>query len=135
MLNISTAFINLLQGSTAVTSLVPASSIMTGPVDIVVESQSGLLMPQINLHPISEVVATVPLNTKQTRIQLDIWSRKSELEAEQIYEAVISALNFQQYNNSGSHIYWQRLDSLSSTYESEVRLWHYSADFLIWSLN
>jgi hypothetical protein len=135
MLNICNKFITLLTTNAPLVAIVPASSISIGPVDIVQETQASLQMPQINIRPISEVVATVPRNTKQTRLQLDIWSRNSEMEAQNIYEQILTILDFQSYDQSTSHIWWQRLGGLSSSYETDVRLWHYSADFLIWSLN
>lgn len=135
MLNICNKIVSTLISDPTLTAIVPTTSISVGPLDVVVQSQASILMPQINIHPISETVRTVPLNTKDTRVQMDIWSRNNEMEAQTIYERVIVLLDFQMYDQGGSHIYWQRLGGLSSTYDTEVRLWHYSADFVFWSLN
>src|SRR5581483_8614950 len=135
MINICNKIISVLINDATLTAVVPAANITVGPVDIVQQTQASLLMPQINLRPISEVVRTVPLNTKDTRIQIDIWSRNSEMEAQTIYERLLTLLDFISYDQGTTHVYWQRLGGLSSTYETDVRLWHYSADFIFWSLN
>lgn len=134
MLNICTAIINTLTADSTLTNIVSKNNISVGPVDIVQETQASLQMPQINVHPISESVRTVPLNAHDTRIQLDIWSRTSELEAQTILERVMSLLNYLSYDNKTTHVFWQRLGGTSSSYESSNRLWHYSQDFIFWSL-
>lgn len=135
MLNICNKVVKILMSDPTLTSTVPVSSISVGPVDVIVQKQSELLMPQINIHPISESVSTVPLNTKDTRVQMDIWSRNSEMEVQTIYERVLILLNFQTYDQGGSHVFWQRLENTAVMYDTEVRLWHMSADFVFWSLN
>ncbi|MHB8483866.1 MAG: tail completion protein gp17 [Nitrospiria bacterium] len=135
MINICNNIISVLLNDSTLTATVPKTSIMVGPVDINVEKQSEILMPQINIHPISEVVATVPRNTKETRIQIEVWSRNSEMEAQTIYERILTDLNFLSYDQGTSHIYWQRLGGVSSLYDSEMRLWQYASDFQFWSLN
>ena len=135
MLNISTALVKILTSDQILTAIVKPANISVGPFDITVETQVSLTMPQISIQPISESVRTVPLNAKDTNIQLDIWSRNSELEAQTIYERVIVLLNFQTYTQGSSWVAWQRLNNVSSSYESESRLWHYYADFIFWSLN
>jgi hypothetical protein len=135
MLNISTAIVNILTSDPTLTSIIKPSNISVGRFDVTVETQVSLTMPQISIQPISESVRTVPLNAKDTNIQIDIWSRNSELEAQTIYERVIYLLNFQTYTQGSSWVAWQRLSNVSSSYESDGPLWHYYADFQFWSVS
>lgn len=133
MLQIFQEFITLLTGSSAVTTIV-GTNIFTGPVDITMEKQAELLYPQILLSLVSESVHTVPLNTRDTSIQLDIFSRNSQLEVEQIYEAVLTALNYQSGDVNTAHIFWQRLGGAVDLFESDRRYWHRSLTFQVWAI-
>jgi hypothetical protein len=133
MINICSQFVSLLKNDASLIAIVNPNNIYVGPVDIVKEQQSTLGFPLITIIPISEVWATVPLDTRQTRIQIDIWSRNSEMEAQSIYEQIIAALNYQSYDSSSSHIFWQRAAGANELSETEVRLWRYSTDLMIWS--
>lgn len=116
------------------TAIVPATSILVGPVDITMEKQAGLLYPQINLHAVSEVQRSNPLNTRDTQIQLDIWSRNSQLELENIYEEVVTALGYLTVNQGTSHIFWSRLGGAIDDYEADRRIWHRACTFVFWSI-
>lgn len=132
MLNVMSNTVTDLKADGVLTAIVPANNINVGPVDIVQETQTGLMMPMITLHLVSEVSNTVPLATRETYFQLDIWSRTSQLEVEQIYERVLTILNFQTQDNSGTHIYWQRMSSAVDQYESDRRIFHRSCTFMAW---
>jgi len=133
MLNLAVSTINYLKGDAGVTALVAPKAITTGPVDVVIEKQNQILMPQIVVNDISEVTNTVPLNTRESRIQISCWSRTSQLEALKIYEAVVNALNYKSNDTNNTHIFWQRVGGYSKSYDSRMRLWNVSADFLVWS--
>lgn len=134
MLNTEIYLINLLTTTTAVTNIVPAANISIGPFDSVIEKQGELRMPMINIHQVSESVRTVPLGARDSQYQLDIWSRESQLEVEQIYEAVLTAMNFIDYNQGDSHTFWERLSGATDIYESEMRVWHRSCTFMVWAI-
>jgi hypothetical protein len=125
--------ISVLTNDSALTAIVPATNIFVGPVDIVEETQNGLYLPQINIHVITEVSRTVPLNTRDTTLQLDIWSRNSQLEVVQVYELIITALNYSSADQSTAHIYWERLSGTSDDYESDRRIFHRSMTVVVWS--
>lgn len=133
MLEILKYIVSTLKGASAVTSIVPSTNIFVGPVDVVTESQSELLLPQINIHVISESVRTVPINTRDTIIQIDIWSRNSQLEVVQAYEAIMSALNYQSPTQDTAKIFWERLNNVVDQYESDRRIFHRSMTFAVWS--
>lgn len=134
MLEILQNFISILTGDATLTGIVPATNIMTGPVDIVTETQSGLIQPQVNISVESEVSRSVPLNTRDTTIKLDIWSRNSQLETENIYERIITLLNYVSGDKSGAHFFWQRLGSAIDQFETDRRIWHKSISFAVWSI-
>lgn len=133
MLQIFEKFIALLQASSALTAII-GTNIFTGPVDITMEKQNTLLYPQVLLSLVSEAVRTVPQNTRDTTIQLDIFSRNSQLEVENIYEAVLTALNYQQGDQGTAHVFWQRLGGAVDLFESDRRYWHRSLTFQVWAI-
>ena len=120
--------------ATLMNTTTPNKRIFTGAVDIVKETQSTLGFPLLNIIAISESFRTVPEGARDSRIQIDIWSRNSELEVENIYERIQTLLNFKSGDINSSHVFWQRSSGMSSDYENDVRLWHYSTDFTIWSI-
>lgn len=130
--------VNTLISDTALATLmgvsVPNKNIFAGPVDIVKQLRSELGFPLINLKVVSESYRSVPTNAKDSRVQLDIWGRSSELQVENIYERIASLLNYDSGNQGSTHIFWQRVSGLSESYETDMRLWHWSADFVIWNL-
>lgn len=133
MLQIFEKFIALLKASSAVTNIV-GNNIYVGPVDITMEKQNTLLYPQILLSMVSEAVRTVPQNTRDTTIQLDIFSRNSQMEVETLYEAVLTALNYYQGDQDTAHIFWQRLGGAIDLFESDRRYWHRSLTFQVWAI-
>lgn len=133
MLDLAISTINYLKTNASVTALVNANSITTGPVDQIIEKQGQIIMPQIVVNDVSEVVNTVPLNTRQSRLQISCWSRTSELESLQIYEAILAVLDFQSNNTNTTHIFWQRLGGYNKAYDARMRLWNTAGDFIVWS--
>ena len=134
MLEIFTKIISTLQADGTLTAIVPAENISVGPVDIVIEKQSELRKPQINIFQVSESLRTNPLNVRDTTVQLDIWSRTSQLEIETIYERVVTLLSYQTVNNGSAHIFWNRLDGANDVYEQDRRIWHRACSFKVWSM-
>lgn len=116
------------------TAMVPAANIFTGPVDILVESQDELHMPSIIVSTVSEVQRTVPQGARDSVIQVDIWSRKSMLEVEQIYEEVLNLLSFQIANQGTAHIFWDRGSGATDMFESDRRVWHKAVTMTFWSI-
>lgn len=134
MLEIFENFISILTADATLTAIVPATSIMVGPVDVTMETQASLLYPQINLHLVSETQRTVPSFTRDTQVQIDIWSRNSMLEMETIYERVINDLSYQSGNEGQAHFFWQRLGGATDQYESDRRIWHRAITMSVWSV-
>lgn len=134
MLEILQSLIATLQGDTTLTSIVPASNISVGPVDIVTETQSGLRIPQINIRIVSEISRSVPLNTRDTMVQIDIWDRNSQLELETIYERVITLLNYTSGNQGSAHIFWEVLGGAVDQYETDRGIFHRAVTYRIWAV-
>lgn len=133
MLEILQNMVSVLKTDGTLTAIVPADNIMVGPIDITVETQTGLIMPQINLHTVSEVSRSVPIQTRDTQIQIDIWSRTGQLEIENIYERVITLLNYQSPIQGTAKLFWERLGSAVDLYESDRRIWHRAITYVVWS--
>lgn len=134
MLNTEIYLINLLIANAAVTAIVDPDNITVGPSDRTVELQSELSVPSINIFAASESTRTVPLAARDTQYQLDIWSRISQLQLEQIYEAVFTAMNFISYDQGNSHTFWQRQSGTTTFFETDMRLWHMSVTFTVWAI-
>lgn len=134
MLEILQKLISVLTANATVTAIVPVTSIMVGPVDVTMEKQDTLIYPQINIFVVSETQRSNPLGTRDTRVQIDLWSRNSQLEIEQMYEAVITALSYQISDQGSAHIFWQRLGGAVDLYESDRRIWHRAVDYVCWSI-
>ena len=132
MLNTLIKMVNVLKADATLTAIVPATQMFVGPVDVTEEAQSSLLLPQINLTMIGESSRTVP-PVRDTRIQLDIWTRNSQLELETIYERIVTLLNYVIADQGSTHIYWQRLESAVDQYEGDRRVWHRACDFTVWN--
>jgi hypothetical protein len=109
-------------------------NLFTGPVDMSMEVQASLLYPSVILSLVGESVRTVPQGARDTQIQLDIWSRNSQLEIETIYEQVLQDLNFMSANEGSAHIFWQRLGGAVDLFESDRRVWHRSCTFTVWAI-
>lgn len=121
-------------GDATLTAIVPVANIYTGPVDVLIETQPELSMPMIILALVSEVQRTVPQGARDTTIQIDIWSRNSQLELEQIYEEIINLLSFQIANQGTAHIFWDRLGGSVDMFETDRRIWHRASSFTFWSI-
>jgi hypothetical protein len=133
MLEILQKIISVLTTDSTLNAIVPATQIFVGPVDIVTEKQAELLLPQVNVHTVSEVSRTVPSNIRDTMVQIDIWSRNSQIEVENIYERIIVLLNYLSANQSTAHIFWERLGGAVDLYESDRRIFHKSMTMTVWS--
>ena|SRR5579872_1408104 len=133
MLEIFQNFYSILSTDPTLTAIV-GTNIFSGPVDITMETQASLLYPQINLWQVSEAQRSNPLNTRDTEVQVDIWSRNSQLEIETIYERIITLLSYEIANQSTAHIFWTRLDGGNDHYESDRRVWHRACSYKVWSM-
>lgn len=127
-------FISILTTDAPLNAIIPAKNIFTGPVDVTTEAQAQLLLPQINIHIASESQRTVPQFARDTVLQLDIWSRNSQIEVEQVYERILVILSYQIANEGSAHIFWQRLGSGTDMYESDRRIFHKAMSFQVWSI-
>ncbi len=134
MLEILEQIIQILLADTTLTNTVPGTSIFAGPVDITMEKQANLLYPQINIRTVGEVQHTVPIKTRETQIQLDIWSRNNLKEIETIYERVLTLLSYKSADKATAHIFWQRLNGAVDDYESDRRVWHRACTFTVWAV-
>lgn len=133
MLELLQQIIATLQADATLLALVPAANMSVGPVDIVTETQAGLREPSINVRTVSEVARSVPSYTRDSLIQIDIWSRNSMLETVNIYERVVTLLEYFSGNQSSAHIFWERLGGAVDQYESDRRIWHRAITFNAWS--
>jgi hypothetical protein len=132
MLELIQYIVNALVTDSTLTAIVPAKQIFTGPVDVATEKQADLLLPQINVHVISEATRTNPKNVRDTMVQIDIWSRNSVLETINIYEEILNVLNYVIADKSTAHIFWQRSGSAVDQYESDRRIFHRSMTLQCW---
>jgi hypothetical protein len=132
MTNLFIKIVNILKADVTLTAIVPATQIFVGPVDVTVETQAQLLMPQINLFMVSEVTRTVPKNVKDTTFQISIWSRNSQLEVETMYERILTLLNYLVADQSTNHIFWERSSGAVDDFEADRRVWHRSVTFTAW---
>ena len=113
---------------------VKSESILTGAVDLVQESQASLMYPYILLSVVSESQRSNPLNTRDTHVQVDIWSRTSQLEVQSIYERVVADLKYLTENNGSAHIFWSRIEGAVDHFESDRRIWHRAVTVAFWSV-
>jgi len=138
MTDIIQNIVNILKNDVTLASLmnttIPIKNLYVGTADIVKESQTSLAFPMLIVHAISETYRTVPLNAKDSTIQIDIVSRNSEKEVHDIYEKVSTLLNFQTTTKNNTWIAWQRGSGLNAQYSSEARLWQFSFDIQVWSV-
>jgi len=134
MLEIFQKIVGILIADNTLTAMVPAGNIFVGAADVTVEKQADLLSPAIILSQTSEAVRTVPLGVRDTVVQLDIWSRNSQLELENIYERVLTLLDFQSGSQNSAHVFWERLGGAVDLFETDRRIFHRSCTFVIWSI-
>ena len=134
MLEILQNFIQLLINDSVLTAIVPKQNIFVGALDSLQQKQVDLLSQAIIITTVSEAVRTVPMGVRDTQVQLDIMSRTSQLELEQIYEEVLNVLNFAFGSMSGnSYTFWQRLGNAVDMNESDRHLNRRVLTFTIWS--
>jgi hypothetical protein len=134
MLELLEYLISILTNDATLNAIVPVSQIFTGPVDVVQESQTDINIPQISLWVVSEVSRSVPTRTRDSQIQIDIWSRNSQLEIETIYERIITLLNYNSGAEGSAYMFWMRLGGTNDMYESDKRLWHRPMTIRVWSM-
>ena len=133
MLEILQNIINVLKADATLTAIVPAKNMFVGPIDVTVEAQSELLLPQINIHIVSEVGRSVPSNVRDTMVQIDIWDRDTILNTINAYERIVSLLNYTSPVQGSTKIFWERLGGASDQYESDRRIFHRSVTYACWS--
>lgn len=134
MLEILTQIINIFTGDTTLKSLVPAANMFTGPVEIVTEAQANLYYPQIQISVISETTRSVPTNVRDTMVQISVFSKTSQLEVVNIYERVLTLLEY--YNatvGSTARISWMKVSGMTDQYESDRRIWHRAITVECWA--
>ncbi len=134
MLEILEYMVGQMTADGTLTAIVPVTNIYTGPVDVLVETQDELHMPSIVISTVSEIQRTVPQGARDTHVQIDIWSRNSQLELEQIYEEIVNLFSFQSANQGGAHIFWDRLEGGVDIFEEDRRIWHKAATMTFWSI-
>ena len=134
MLELLTNIISILTGDATLTAMVPATNIFTGSVDIVNEAQATLLYPQIQLHVISETTRSVPTNTRDTLIQVSIFSRNNQLETINIYERILTLLEYNSQQIDGTAVIsWEKVSGCTDMFESDRRIWHRAATIVCWA--
>lgn len=134
MLQILQWMISQMIADTTLTAIVPVDNIFTGAPDVLIETQPELRMPMIVLSTISETQRTVPQGARDTQIQVDIWSRVSQLEIEQVYEEIVNLFSFQIADQDTAHIFWERISGATDTFEEDRRIFHRSATITFWSI-
>lgn len=134
MLEIMQYMVAQMQADSTLIAMVPATNIYTGPVDVLVELQSELHMPGIVIWTVSEQQRTVPQGARDTHVQIDIWSRKSQLEVEQIYEEIVNLFSFKTADKDTAHIFWDRLEGSTDMFEEDRRVWHKAVTVTFWSI-
>lgn len=133
MLEILQNIISILTTDATLNAIVPVANIFTGVVDVVQEDIPSLLTPAINISVSSETTRSVPTYTRDTTIQLDIWSRNNQLEVLTIYERVLHLLEYNSGNQSSAHIFWMKMNGAVDLNESDRRVWHRSCTVVAWS--
>lgn len=134
MLEILQNIISTLLSDTTLTALVPSGNILVGPVDMLSQKQDDLILPSVILSVVAESQRPVPQYARDSQIQLDIWTRESQLAVENIYEEVIARLNYLTYNQGTAHICWQILGGARDDFETDRRIWHRAVTFQVWSV-
>ena len=134
MLEILQNIITILTTDSILNAIVPVTNIFTGPVDVVNEQQLTLLYPQIQLHVLSESINAVPSNTRSTQLQISIFSRNNQLETINIYERLVTLLNYNSSQNPGTYdIFWEKVGGCSDQFESDRRIWHRAVTVDCWA--
>lgn len=135
MVEILIGLIAILKADTTLTAIVPSKNILTGPVDILSQTntQQGLVLPAIVLSTVAESQRARPTYTRDTMIQIDIWSKNNQLEVETIYERIINSLNYLSFNQGTASIQWQILHDGRDIMETDRRIWHKALTIQTWS--
>ncbi len=134
MYEIFKQLISILTGDATLTAMIPAANITTGPFDVVTEAQASLYYPHITLNLSSESTRSIPTGTRDTLVSLDIFSNTSQLEVDNIYERIITLLEY--YNtmvDATAVIFWMKVSGASDQFESSRRIWNRSVHIIVWS--
>ena len=131
MTEILEKIISILTSDATLVAMVPVAHIFTGPIDVTVEKD--LLDPQINIHLISEAFRTVPSRVRDTNIQIDIWSRTSQLIVSNIYERLLVLLEYLTVDQGSGHVFWDITTGAVDLYESDRRVFHRAVTLDFWS--
>lgn len=134
MLEILQNIIATLLADATILTMVPSGNILVGPVDMLSQKQDSLIMPSIILSVVAESQRPVPQYARDSQIQMDIWTRESQLVVENIYERVIAVLNYLTYDENTAHICWQILGGARDDFETDRRVWHRAMTFQVWSV-
>ena len=134
MLEIFEKLITILTTDSTLNAIVPVSNIFVGPVDVLIESQKSLTYPAITMSLVSESFRSVPLSTRDTMIQIDLWSFVNQMQIEQMYEQVVTLLNYYSGDQNSEHTFWEKISSSADQFECDRRLWHRSITLTVWSL-
>lgn len=135
MIEILISIIATLKADSTITAIVPSANILTGPVDIISQTNTatGLVLPSIVLHTVAETQRSRPTYTRDSQIQIDIWDNNSQIEVETIYERIIYDLNYLYYNQGQAVIPWQILGGGVDVMESDRRIFHKAITLTVWS--
>lgn len=134
MLEILSYMVAQMRADAALTAMVPTDNMFTGKPDVLIETQPELSMPMVVLWTVSEVQRTVPQGARDTHVQIDVWSRTSQLEVENIYEELVSLFSYKIADQSSAHIFWDRLEGAVDLVESDRAIWHKAVTVVFWSV-
>ena len=112
---------------------IPNKAIYTGDVDVVREQQTTFQYPLLVIHTIADSFERLPLNARETVLQIDIYSRNDELEAVNIYEEIGNILVYENSVQGGTKIWWQRVTDGHDQSEEGMRIFHIPITLKIWS--
>ena len=104
------------------------------PMDVDITPEN---LPAITYADIGITVTSVPKGMHIGSIQLDIWSKTSALELEQIYDRLQVVLNFQHSQTASVSIsgtlWWLRENGARDLHTPSRRIWRKSVDLKFWA--
>jgi hypothetical protein len=99
----------------------------------------GENLPAITFSDVGITLLSVPRGMHVGRFQLDIWSKISALENENIYARLAQVLNYQNdlttTTTFSGNLWWIREEMATDTIESNRRLWRKIITYKIWASN
>lgn len=133
MLELLQNIISIFTTDAILNAIVPVANVFTGPVEIVTEAQANLFYPQINISVISETTRSVPSNARDTLVQVSIFSKNNQMEVINIYERILTLLNYTSTTIDGTAIiWWNKVSGVSDQFESDRRIWHRAVTIQAW---